>query len=67
MKLHSNKLIHAFWTLNRSIKLKVSESGKIHVITCDVNLEKLIPNDEIIKDIQRVWVLFIRVGFVFLN
>ena len=45
----------------------VSENGKIHVITCDINLEKLIPNDEINKDIQRVWVLFIKVGFVCLN
>ena len=32
-KLHSNKLIYAFWTSNGSIKLKVTENGNIHVIT----------------------------------
>ena len=53
-KLHNNKLIHALWTSNGSIKLKVSENGNIHVITHDDDLEELFPNNELIKDIQRV-------------
>ena len=53
-KLHNNKLIYAFWTSNGSIKLKVSENGNIHVITHDVDLEELFPDNELIKDKQRV-------------
>ena len=53
-KLHNNKLIYAFWISNGSIKLKVSENGNIHVITHDLDLEELFPNNELIKDIQRV-------------
>ena len=53
-KLHNNKLIYALWTSNGSIKLKVSENGNIHVITHDDDLEELFPNNELIKDIQRV-------------
>ena len=53
-KLHNNKLIFwTFWTSNGSIKLKVSENGDIHVITHDVDLEELFPNNELIKDMQR--------------
>ena len=40
--------------LSGSIKLKVSENGNIHVINHDVDLEELFPNNELIKDIQRV-------------
>ena len=53
-KVHSNKLIHAFWTSNGSIQLKVFENGNIHVITHNVGFEELSPNNELIKDIQRV-------------
>ena len=53
-KLHNNKLIYAFWISKGSIKLKVSENGNIHVITHDLDLEELFPNNELIKDIQRV-------------
>ena len=53
-KLHNNKLIYAFWTSNGSIKLNVSENGNIHVIIHDVDLEELFPNNELIKDIQRL-------------
>ena len=53
-KLHRNKLIHAFWTYNASIKLKVSEKSNIHVITHDVDLEELFPGNELIKDKQRI-------------
>ena len=52
-KLHNNKLIYAFWTLNGSIKLKFSENGNIHVITHNVDLEELFRNNELIKNIQR--------------
>ena len=31
------------------MKLKVSENGNIHVITHDVDLEELFPNNELIK------------------
>ena len=48
-KLHNNKLIYAFWTSNSSIKLKFSKNGNIHVITHDVDLEELFPNNELIK------------------
>ena len=48
-KLHDNKLIYTFWTSNDSMKLKVSENGNIHVITHDVDLEELFPNNELIK------------------
>ena len=53
-KLHNNKLIYAFWISNSSIKLKVSENGIIHVITHDLDLEELFPNNKLIKDKQRV-------------
>ena len=53
-KLHNNKLICAFWVSNGSIKLKVSENDNMHVITHDLDLEELFPNNELIKDIQRV-------------
>ena len=53
-KLHSNKLIRAFWSLNGSIKLNLSENGNIHVIAHDVDLEELLPNNDIIKGMQRV-------------
>ena len=53
-KLHSNKLIYAFWTSTGFVKQKVSENGNIHVITHDVDLEELFPNNELIKDMQRV-------------
>ena len=53
-KLQSNKLNHAFWTSNSFIKLKVSENGNIHVITHDVDLEELFPNNELIEGIKMV-------------
>ena len=53
-KLQSNKLIHAFWTSNSFIKLKVSENGNIHVIIYDFDLEELFPNNELIEDIKMV-------------
>ena len=60
-------LIYAFWTSNGSIKLKIFENGNIHVIMHDVDLEELFPNNELIKDIQKVQILLIKVRFVFLN
>ena len=53
-KLHNNKLIYAFWTSNDFIKVKVSKNDNNHIITHDVDLEELFPNNELIKDIQRV-------------
>ena len=53
-KLHNNKLIYAFWKSNGLIKVKVSENGNIHVITHHLDLEELFPNNELMKDIQRV-------------
>ena len=53
-KLHNSKLIYAFWKSNGFIKVKVSENGNIHVITHDLDLEELFPNNELMKDMQRV-------------
>ena len=62
-KLHNNKLIYAFWTLKGSIKLKVPKNGNIHVITHNADLEELFRNNDLIKNMQRVQVLFIQVAF----
>ena len=53
-KLHDNQVIHAFWISNGSIKLKVSETGNVHIVTHDVDLEVLIPGNSLIEDARRM-------------
>lgn len=49
-----NKYIQGFWVLYRSIKVKVSESSTPCVITHDVDLESMFPEDPLLKDISRI-------------
>ena len=49
-KLWLNKFIHGFWTSNGSIRLKLTETGNVRVITHDADLEKLFPGNELISD-----------------
>ena len=52
-KLWLNKFIHGFWTSSESIRLKLTESGNIRVITHDADLEELFPGNELISDDTR--------------
>ena len=52
-ELWLNKFIHGFWTCNGSIKLKLTETGNLRVITHDANLEKLFPGNQLIGDDTR--------------
>ena len=53
-KLRDNQVIHAFWISNGSIKLKVSETGNVHTVTHDVDLEELFPGNSFIEDVRRI-------------
>ena len=53
-KLRGNQVIHAFWISNGSIKLKVYETGNVHTVTHDVDLEVLFPGNSLIEDIRRM-------------
>ena len=53
-KLRDNQVIHAFWISNRSIKLKASETGNVHTVTHDVDLEVLFPGNSLIEDVRRM-------------
>ena len=48
-----DKFIHGFWTSNGSIRLKLTETGNVRVITHDADLEKLFPCNEQICDDTR--------------
>ena len=48
-----NKFIHGFWTSNGSIRLKLTETGNVCVITHDADLEELFPGNELISDDTR--------------
>ena len=52
-KLWLNKFIHGFWTSNGSIRLKLTETGNVRVITHDADLEELFPGNELISDDTR--------------
>ena len=49
-KLWLNKFIHGFWTSNGSIRLKLTETDLVRVITHDADLEELFPGNELISD-----------------
>ena len=53
-KLRDNQVIHAFCISNGSIKLKVSETGNVHTMTHDVDLEVLFPGNSLIEDVRRM-------------
>ena len=53
-KLRDNQVIHAFWISNGSIKLKVSETGNVHTVTHDVDLEVFFPGNSLIEDVRRM-------------
>ena len=52
-KLWLNKFIHGFWTSNGSIRLKLTETGNVRVITHHADLEELFPGNELISDDTR--------------
>ena len=52
-KLWLNKFIHGFWTSNGSIRLKVTETRNVHVISHDADLEELFPGNKLISDERR--------------
>ena len=49
-KLWLNKSIHGIWTSNWSIRLKLTETGNVHSITHDADLEELFPGNKLIND-----------------
>ena len=52
-KLWLNKVIHGFWTSHGSIRLKLTETGNIRVITRNADLKKLFPGNLLIRDDKR--------------
>ena len=52
-KLWSNKYIHAFWVSNGTLRLKLTASGRVHVIiTHSQYLDQLFPENELLRDEQ---------------
>ena len=51
-KLWSGKYIHAFWVPNDTLRLKLTENGCVHIITQTQNLDKLFPENELLRDEQ---------------
>ena len=47
------KLIHGFWISNGSIRLELTETDNVRVITHDADLENLFPGNELISDDTR--------------
>ena len=51
-KLWSNKYIHAFWVSNGILRLKLTASGRVYVITHSQDLGELFPENELLSDEQ---------------
>ena len=51
-KLCSNKYIHAFWVSNGILRLKLTASGRVYVITHSQDLDELFPENELLRDEQ---------------
>ena len=51
-KLWSNKYIHAFWVSNGTWRLKLTESGRVHIINHGQDLFELFPENELLTDEQ---------------
>ena len=45
-KFHELKKIYSYWSFNGTIKVKLSENGRIHAITHIKDLEELFPDDD---------------------
>ena len=52
-KLWLNKFIHGFWTSHGSIRLKLTKTGNVRVITRNADLKKLFPGNLLISDDTR--------------
>ena len=44
--------IHAFWVSNDILRLKLTASGRVHVITHSQDLDELFPENELLRDGQ---------------
>ena len=53
-KLWSSKYIHAFWVSNGTLRLKLTENGRVHIITHSQDLDELFPENELLNDEQQV-------------
>ena len=51
-KLWSSKYIHAFWVYNGTLRLKLTASGRVHVITRGQDLDELFPENKLLRDEQ---------------
>ena len=58
----SSKYVHAFWVSNRTLRpnsngtlrLQLTESGRVHIITQSQDLDELFPENELLRDEQLV-------------
>ena len=57
--LRTNKLIHSFWVMNESIRLRTVENGRTYAITDLSNLEELFPGNELLSDKVLVLGLYV--------
>ena len=48
----SNKYIHAFWVSNGILRIKLTVSGRVYVITHSQDLDELFPENELLRDNQ---------------
>ena len=53
-RLRDNQVIHAFWISNRPIKLKVLETGNVHTLTHEVDLEVFFRSNSLIEGVGRM-------------
>ena len=47
-----NKYIHAFWVSNGILRLQLTASGRVHVITHSQDLDELFIQNELLRDEQ---------------
>ena len=50
--LWSSKYIHAFWVSNGTLRLKLTASGPVHIITHSQDLDELFSGNELLRDEQ---------------
>ena len=51
-KIWPNKYIHAFWVSSGILRLKLTASARVHVITHSQGLDELFPENELLRDKQ---------------
>ena len=51
-KLWSSKYIYAFWVSNGTLRLKLTASVSVHIITHSQDLDELFPGNELLRDEQ---------------